>query len=192
MAFGWRRRWPWWGAAATALVAAGVAALYAGGLPVRRPAPTPVGKPPAGPVAGPMEPVLQEGAEVVRQILYTACGQKVTEREPVPPSLVGLSRREVMRRLTSGNVVDFAPDRVTIATREEGPCPDTVLYRTLTVLDGYVVVYAGRAPDLGPLVARTRVRVDRLLPRDRERLEKGIVVQGDAEVWRLLEGLEGE
>lgn len=148
-----------------------------GAAPERRAASTPLG------------PVTDPRTALVFKTLYPACGGEVVRTEAAGAARAGLGRTEVERRHPGWRVEVFGPAEVILARSQAGPCPDEALYRTVGLRDGRVVVYAGRPGGHGPLLQDTGISVDRLLPADREKLSRGIEVQGEDGVWRLLEGL---
>lgn len=180
-------------AGALLLLAAGVVAGFGAGRltlrPDRRPpAPPPAAEAPAVPAGARTNPY----TVFTFRTLYPACRGEVARTEVAGTTGAGLSRAEVERRHPGWAVEVFRPAQVVLVRVEAGPCPEEAVYRTVTVRDGRVVVFAGRPGRLGPLLQDTGIPVDRLLPRDREKLARGIEVQGDEGVWRLLEGLGEE
>lgn len=142
------------------------------------------------PAAAPPETRTNPYTVFVFRTRYPACDGEVARTGTAGAAGAGLSQGEVAERYPGWSVELFRPGQVVLARTRDGPCPDEAVYRTVTMRDGRVVVYAGRPGRLGPLLQETDIRVDRLLPRDRERLARGIEVRGDEGVWRLLEGLD--
>lgn len=137
---------------------------------------------PAGPVTGPQ-------TLIMLKTFYPACGEEEVRSLEAGAALAGLRREEVLTRYPGYQVEVFRPGQVILRRTQAGPCPDEVVYRTIGVLDGHVVVFAGRPGRTGAVLQDTGIPVERLLPADREKLEQGIPVRGEAEVWRVLEGL---
>lgn len=127
---------------------------------------------------------------LVFKTFYSRCGGETTRTEPAGTALAGLTRTQVSQRFPGWQVDVFRPGQVVLTRIESGPCPDEAWFRTIGLQDGRVVVFAGRSGNRGPVLQDTGIHVDRLLPADRAKLEKGVEVQGDAGVWQFLEGLE--
>ena len=134
-------------------------------------------------------PVVAEGATVVYRTTHLLCGCREEREVPVWPELVGCTREEFMKHLAGWTLLSFSPTRVEVERRVEDMCPDMVRYRFLTIADGRVAVYYGRSREHLLLKEVTAVDARQLLPEDRELLERGLVVEGDGEAERFLEGL---
>lgn len=135
------------------------------------------------------DPVTGPQTVIVFKTTWSGCGEETTRTETAGPALAGLRQADLARRFPGWEVAFFRPGQVILHQVREGPCPDGVGDRTIAVKDGRVVVYAGRPGRLGELLWDTGIMADALLPADREKLARGIVVRGDTEVWRVLEGL---
>lgn len=184
---------------AALLLALGGAAGYLAGadLPFRLRAPE---EPRAGddrmppdPNAAPSrwQPATGPHTTLVFKTFYTRCGGETTRTEPAGTTLAGLTRAAVSRRFPDWQVEVFRPGLVILTRMESGPCPDEAWFRTIGVQDGRVVVFAGRPANRGAVLQDTGIPVDRLLPADRAKLERGVEVHGDTGVWQYLEGLDG-
>lgn len=123
---------------------------------------------------------------------YPECGEEQARSLGAGVDLAGMNRDELARRFPGWHVDSFRPAQVILSRVHHGPCPDDVLYRTLGIRDGRVVVYSGRPENRGALLRDTGIRVDRLLPADVAKLRQGMAVRGEAGVWRVLEGLNLE
>jgi hypothetical protein len=134
-------------------------------------------------------PVVAEGATVLYRTVHLVCGCREEREVPVWPELVGCTQEEVMKHLAGWTLVSFSPTRIEVERQVEDMCPDMVRYRFLTIADGRVAVYYGRSREHLLLKEVTAVDARQLLPEDRERLEQGLVLEGDSEVQRFLEGL---
>jgi len=134
-------------------------------------------------------PVVAEGATVLYRTTHLLCGCREEREVAVWPELVGCTREEFMRHLAGWTLLSFSPTRVEVERQVEDMCPDMVRYRFLTIADGRVAVYYGRSREHLLLKEVTQVDARQLLPEDRELLEQGLVVEGDGEVERFLEGL---
>lgn len=129
---------------------------------------------------------------IVLKISYPACGEEEVRTVEAGAVLAGLHRGELLSRFPGYEAEVFRAGQVVLRRVQDGPCPDSVSYRTIGLRDGRVVVFAGRPESPGRLLHDTGILVDNLLPADREKLSRGIVVRGEAEVWRVLEGLGEE
>lgn len=185
---GRRRRWAALASLAFLLLAAGLSAFYWSGERARRARPS---APPPEDRRGEAvaEAVTGPQTVIVFRTAYTGCSQEVTRTEMAGAALAGLHRQELARRFPGWEVALFRPGQVLLRQVRPGPCPEGIGDRTITVRDGRVVVFAGRPPRLGELLWDTGIKVESLLPADREKLDRGLVVHGDTEVWRVLEGL---
>lgn len=181
-----RERWGRLALAAMALVLAGAAlqAWRQGTLPGRERGEPPAPLPPARVVdTGP-------GTLFVFETEYPACGRRLSRAEPAGAARSGLGREELARRFPGWEVADFTPGRVILRRVVAGPCSRELQYRTVTLRDGRVVVLAGRPEAPGEVLLVTDVTEDRLLPADRNKLRRGVLLQSEEETWLSLEGLE--
>lgn len=121
---------------------------------------------------------------------YSGCGRHLTRAEAAGADRAGLDREGLARRFPGWEVVSFTPGRVVLRRSEAGPCPPDLRYRTIALRGGRVVIMAGRPEAPGPVLTVTDITVDRLLPADRQKLERGFMVDSEEEAWRFLEGLE--
>lgn len=161
---------------------------------------------PGGPVrflfpGGPEEERPAEGRDVeedrsvlvemqVRQTTrYRQCGHEETVvrvfRTPMPT----LDRETLSALFPEWSVVSLDAEGAELFREEDGLCPEDATYRHLRVKDGYVAVYYGKPRPDAPLKEVTDVPAAWLLPEDIRRLETGLVLEGDAEVRKYLEGL---
>lgn len=131
---------------------------------------------------------------------YTSTG-RVEEQSAAPPeSMIDLTREALAMLYPQWEIETFSAEQVVFRRVDHGVDPlvraeEEERYRTLAVRDGYIVVLAGRPhPEAGltladlPLLQETGLDASRLRAEDAERLEKGVVVEGDDEVARNLEG----
>ncbi len=170
------------------ILAAGAGAVYWSGERARQRAAPPSGAAEEGRDAA-VDPVTGPQTVIVFKTAWSGCGEETTRTETAGPALAGLHRADLVRRFPGWEVAFFRPGQVILRQVREGPCPDGVGDRTITVKEGRVVVFAGRPGSLGEMLWDTGIMVDSLLPADREKLARGLVVRGDTEVWRVLEGL---
>lgn len=181
-----RERWGRLAIAALALVLAGavVQAWRQGTLPGRERAEPPTPPPEARLVStGP-------GTLFVFETEYPACGRRLSRAEPAGAARSGLGREDLARRFPGWEVADFTPGRVILRRVVAGPCSRELQYRTVTLRDGRVVVLAGRPEAPGDVLLVTDITADRLLPADRAKLERGVLLQSEEETWLFLEGLD--
>ncbi|MDI6895436.1 MAG: BofC C-terminal domain-containing protein [Bacillota bacterium] len=134
-------------------------------------------------------PVVGEGATVLYRTTYLLCGYREEREAAVWPELVGCTQEEFMKHHPGWTLLSFSPTRIELERQVEAICPDMVSYRFLTISDGKVAVYYGRSRDHLLLKEVTPVDARTLLPEDRELLQQGVLVEGDGEVTRFLEGL---
>lgn len=134
-------------------------------------------------------PVVAEGATVLYRTVYLLCGCREEREVPAGPEMIGCTREELMEHLPGWTLVSFSPSRIEVERQVHGMCPDMVRYRFITITDGRVAVYYGRSREHLLLKEVTSVDAGQLLPEDRQLLEQGVAVEGDAEVERFLEGL---
>ncbi len=181
-----RERWGRLVLAAMALVLAGTAlqAWRQGTLPRRERAEPPAPLPPARLVStGP-------GTLFVFETEYPACGRRLSRAEPAGAARSGLGREDLARRYPGWEVTAFTPGRVILRRVVAGPCSRDLDYRTVTLRDGRVVVLAGRPEEPGDVLLVTDITADRLLPADRAKLERGVLLRSEEETWLFLEGLD--
>lgn len=127
---------------------------------------------------------------LIFKTMYPHCNGETTTSRTAGTAMAGINRDELARRYPEYEIASFRPGEVTFLRTLDGPCPDEAWYRTITLKEGRIVVYAGRPGNLGPLLQDTGIPIDKLLPADQDKFEEGVVVTGDAGVWLYLEGLE--
>lgn len=137
----------------------------------------------------PAEPVTGPETLIILKTSWPACGEEDVRTLEAGAVLAGLHRGEVLSRFPGFQAEVFRPGQVVLRRVQEGPCPDDVVWRTIGLRDGRVVVFAGRPERPGAVLKDTGILVDRLLPADREKLGRGIAVRGEDGVWQVLEGL---
>jgi hypothetical protein len=172
-------------AVAAGLALAGAAAGYSAFA--RHPgSPSPPARPPGVGVPAAPDPVVGPGTVIRYRRFYKGCGQEEVGAGPAPLGLYGMDRRELARAFPHARILRFSRDEVELSTEVPG-CP----YRsiTATLRDGVVVAYFGTPAHPGPVYRVTRIRADRLSPRDRDRLATGVVVETPEQLEQLLEGL---
>ncbi len=139
--------------------------------------------------AGPVR--MTESTEVEYKVTYGKCGHLETDVAPVPTRvMVGLTLEDFARLFPDWQVESFTAQRVVLKRRIESLCPDDGANRFITIRNGMVVVFygTGKKPD-APLMLETAVDARELSAQDRERLEAGVVVSSDQEVFDWLEGI---
>ena len=153
----------------------------------------PAARKPAPPVRATL---LTPETRLVERTRYPACDGVVLETErPPTPVETGWRVADLLRSRDTWRLVEARAGRIVLERSLPGPCPPEawLRYRTVGLEDGRVAVFYGRpgekGRDLGPPRLITTVPEERLLPGDRRRLQQGLVVEGDAEAWHVLESL---
>lgn len=210
-----RRRSGWLWGLALILISLVLGAMVYTGLLFFRNAPAPV-SPPISPVEPPtgisLEPVqiaknglpepypkapkIQVDTEMVYEYHYGATGK--TRREVGAPTreMVGLNEAGLKQVYPQYQIKEFSTSRVILREEVAGmPDPDTLeqerkTYRTIKEKDGVVVVYAGRSHGGLTLLRSTSIKTSVLPKEARDQLAKGLVVKGEEEVARYLEGFD--
>jgi len=134
---------------------------------------------------------ITESTEVEYRVSYDKCRHLETDVAPIPTRvMVGLTIEDFARLFPEWQIESFTAQRVVLKRRIESLCPDDGANRFVTVRNGMVVVFygTGRRPD-SPLMLETAIDVKKLRPQDRQRLEAGVVVSSDQEVFDWLEGI---
>jgi hypothetical protein len=120
---------------------------------------------------------------------YAECGCSTRQSSLAGAELGGLGREQLEERFPDWQIQTVTGSEVVFFRLLPGMCPEMGTYRTLGVRDGKVAVYLGR-PGTGLLLQRlTSISVSNLPKPDRERLQAGIVLEGDRAVESYLEGL---
>ncbi|QIA26826.1 hypothetical protein DYI95_004215 [Thermaerobacter sp. PB12/4term] len=178
---------------AVAILGGVAAGAYWWRLDAGRDEPAPAARKPAPPVRA---TTLTAETRLVERTRYPACRGVVLETERPPTALeAGWHVADLLRSRDTWRLVEATPDRVVLEREVREPCPPQawLRYRTVGLHQGRVAVFYGRPDDkgdgLGPLRLLTTVPEERLLPGDRRRLERGMVVEGEAEAWHVLESL---
>lgn len=131
---------------------------------------------------------------------YASTG-RVEERVSAPPeSMLDLTREALAVMYPQWQIETFSSEQVVFRRVDNGVDPvirqeEEQRYRTLALRDGQIVVLAGRPhPEAGlrladlTLLRETDIDASHLRADDAERLSAGVVVEGDEEVARNLEG----
>ncbi|MDP2857764.1 MAG: hypothetical protein Q8P50_07280 [Bacillota bacterium] len=134
---------------------------------------------------------ITENTEIEYQVFYDKCGHLETDIAPIPTRvMVGLNLEDFGRLFPDWQVESFTPRRVVLKRRVQSMCPDDGANRLITVKDRMVVVFYGSGKKPGsPLMLETAVEAKKLRAQDRQRLEAGVVVSSDQEVFDWLEGI---
>ena len=196
-------------------VAAGVALAlaflwYTQPLPRRVPPEPPVSPESSSRVAATLEstlvPRIGPATQVVYRIRYAQTGEVVSEARAPEAEMLNLTLEGLKRLYPQYSVEEFSSRRVILArtvarsepvpraephppvAQPEAPGPQT--YRTIGLHEGYVAIFKGRPGTGASLLRVTSIPAERLPWGERERLTKGIEVQGDEEVAQYLEGYE--
>lgn len=154
------------------------------------------------PVAAANVPVERITAETkfVYVTQYSSTGRIEEQSAAAPETMIDLTREALAMHYPQWEIETFSAEQVVFRRTDHGVDPlvraeEEERYRTLAVRNGYIVVLAGRPhPEAGltladlPLLQETGLDASRLRAEDAERLEKGVVVEGDSEVARNLEG----
>ncbi len=121
------------------------------------------------------------------RVVYSSCGCQ-EEQDSNPAPFVGRDLKALKAAVADYEVTLFSKDYVILTRTVDSLCPDMARYRYITITDGEVVVFYGKPPHL-MVDYPTGVRVDQLRQEDKERLTAGVAVEGDEELFALLEGL---
>ena len=135
------------------------------------------------------------GTQVVYRVRYAESGRLVTEVHSAPREMLNLTEGAVRRLYPQYTVTEFTAARVVLSMAVEGSDPEGFaeerrIYRTISLQDGYVAIFAGKWRPGAPLLRVTSISARHLPLRERELLRKGIEVKGDEEVAQYLEGYE--
>ncbi|HHY98159.1 MAG TPA: hypothetical protein GX509_05425 [Firmicutes bacterium] len=125
---------------------------------------------------------------VVTRVIYE-CGHEEVESRDAPPEMIGLDREGLKTECKDWNIVEFSPGRVILESHRPGMSPKCRRTMHVGVKDGFVAVFYGTPAARCQVKSITQIPVSGLPPAEREDLEKGIVVSGEEELLKLLEGL---
>ena len=120
-------------------------------------------------------------------IIYEYChedGQVDTSRERAPYFLIGMTEEEMVRRFTDWRVAEFSGDRVVMQKDVPGKSGH---YYIVGVKDGYIAVFYQFPVNGTNLKEITDTPVSALSARERQRLEDGIEITGEAALARIME-----
>lgn len=135
------------------------------------------------------EVTLQPGATITYRTEYRWCGHHSTISVPAGSTLVGADASRIRELLPGWHLRYMDASSVLLVRSVEALCPEDAPYRTVVLREGRVAVYYGRRPHEEAIKEITHLREEDLLDADKARLRQGVVVRGDQEVRRLLEGL---
>jgi len=126
---------------------------------------------------------------LIFETAYQGCGCVVRESRVAGPEFAGMSQGELEAGFPGWQLQSFGAGEVLFFRTAPGLCPEMEKYRTIGLHEGFVAVFLGR-PGGGLLLAQqTDIAAAQLSPADLQRLESGIVLEGDEAVERYLEGL---
>lgn len=139
--------------------------------------------------AGPTDRVLVDtGWTIDYMTTYRGCGDTVTETSSPPQEMLGLSLDDLRQLYPDWTIASFEKGRAQLTRSVDGLCPDMERYRYVRLEADRINVYLGRPPRLMYKEFFT-IDPEALRQADRERLEAGVIVEGDEGVAELLEGL---
>jgi len=111
-------------------------------------------------------------------------GQTDTSQEAAPYFLIGMTEEEMTSQFTDWKVVEFSADKVVMRREIPGKSGQ---YYIVGVKDGYVAVFYQTPINGTNLKEITDTPVSTLPASDRQRLEDGIEITGDAALARIMQ-----
>lgn len=155
---------------------------------------------PLAEAAGLSEDRITAATEFVYVTQYASTGRVEQQTAAPPDTMVDLTREALAVLYPQWQIETFSTEQVVFRRVDNGVDPvirqeEEQRYRTLAVREGQIVVLGGRPhPEAGiglgdlPLLRETGIDTGRLRADDAERLTAGVVLEGDDEVARNLEG----
>ncbi len=123
---------------------------------------------------------------VITRKVYSECRHVETLQRRPRPEEIGLDLEDFRDLHPAAQVTSFHAESITMEIALEGRCSK----RFLALEQGAVAVFCGTPPKTdSALILRTGIRADSLPRNELNRLKNGVILEGDEEVARYLEGL---
>lgn len=133
---------------------------------------------------------VERDTQVVYRTYYKVCDQTDEQvAEPLEP-MVGASLERMRQIYPQWQVREFTRERVVLHAESDDFCPELKEWRHLKLEGGQLVVYYGKTTS-ALQVKKNVIALNpaHLRPDDRQRLEKGVDLEGDLQVELYLEGV---
>lgn len=125
---------------------------------------------------------------IIRRIHYSGCGDQETSEERAGDSLGGRTAEELAALEPRATVESFSPEQVVLLVTTAGICPRHSAQRYLGIADGHVAVFQG-LPGGGKVLEVFDLDVGALPEREMQDLRRGVLVENDDALKRMLQGL---
>lgn len=133
---------------------------------------------------------ITNNTELVQKIIYLKCNDEEVLRTKPTENLVGLNIYQTQKIYQGWTFDKFDNTEVDMTLKVDSYCREHTNNMFIGVKDGRVAVFYGK-PDYKPIVKETTsIQVNKLMPRDVEELEHGMIVQSKEELLRTLEGMQ--
>ncbi len=121
--------------------------------------------------------------------VFNECGHEELIKKELISISFGLSVEELEERYPDWTLREFSQNTAVFFRTQDGFCQEDMIYKHISIKDGYVTVFYGR-PRTDAIVVKTTKINAKYLPTDEiKNLENGIVITDDAELLLILEGL---
>ncbi len=118
---------------------------------------------------------------------FKKCGHSTKKYEPAPPYAVNLTEGELKKMYENWEIESFSNNEVVMKKIEDGICGEHFVLRDA---EGQIVIYQLDEDNNEKLLKRTGIIVRYLPDEDKSNIEKGIFVNGNEALNRLLENYE--
>ena len=133
-----------------------------------------------------------ENATIYYNRVYTKCNEVSTEQKVADSTNVGKNKKQLGEIYAEWNIVELTSDKLVLQKNIDSYSPD--YYKIGTHDDGqghtFVAVYTYNIEGVEVLDKVTSTPIELVYPGEREKLEGGIIIQGEENLYDLLENYD--
>ena len=134
-----------------------------------------------------IEKKLSPNATFIMKTEYTKCGHTTKKYETAPPFTVNLTQKDLEKMYENWKIESFSNKEVVMKKIVDGVCDEHFLIKNS---GGEIVVYQIDENNHENLLNKTGIMIRYLPYTDRDKIEKGIRVNGREALNKLLENYE--
>lgn len=135
---------------------------------------------------------LEENATIYYNRVYTKCNEVSTEQKIADSTSIGKNKNQLSEIYPEWNIVELTPDKLVLQKSIDSYSPD--YYKVGTYDDGqgniFVAVYTYNIEGMEVLDKITSTPIELVYSEQRKKLEGGIIVKGEENLYELLENYD--
>ncbi len=128
--------------------------------------------------------------DLIHKVIYLQCGDEELFRTKPAANLVGLNISQVQGVYTGWTIDKFDSQVVELSRKVDRYCPEHARNSFIGIKDGMVAVFYGKPGPKAIVKEITKIPVSRLSSEDAAEIGKGLPVQTQEELLRILEGMQ--